>query len=327
MRIATTKNCSAAFMKTLTLVFVFVLISLMLAGTLVKSGMANPWFHVPFGTFSPRTLISVTSPANQSTFKVNIFSLTFTIDMSEWYQYDELPFISSKYLSLSPIEYYLDGELAGEIAGHLSKEAYSLSVPLNGVSNGLHSVEVKATTTGVNWQKTQDSDGGISVHWYTSPILDSSGVVYFTVDGKSPTFTVQSPQNKTYYEASIPLTFRISEQASRVAYSLDGSNEITISESALARIPHAPAWRGNLNLTGLSGGSHNLILYATDTMGNTGISETIQFTIAQETEGKQTLSVALVAVALVSAATIGVFTLLFYFVKVKKHSHEPQLVF
>ena len=37
-------------------------------------------------------------------------------------------------------------------------------------------------------------------------------------------------------------------------------------------------------LTGLSNGEHSLIVYAEDMDGNTGSSETIYFTIAQETE-------------------------------------------
>jgi hypothetical protein len=282
-----------------------------LAGTLVKSGIANPWFDVPFGIFSPRTIISITSPLDHSTYNVNHLFLTFTIDMSEWYQY-ELPGSSSNSFSLSPIEYYLDGKLAGKIEGHLSKEAYSLSVPLSGISNGLHSVEIKTTTTGLNWQKTQNSNGTISVHWYPAPVLDSSGRVYFTVKDPPPIVRVYSPENKTYHEATIPLTFRISKQASRVAYSLDGSNNITISENALARLPNASIWSGNLTLAGLSSGSHNLTLYATDNADSTGASEAIYFSMAEEpkepeeSEPFQTTSImaSVASVAIVGAGLV-----------------------
>jgi hypothetical protein len=327
MRNDTTKNCSAVFMKKLTLALVFVLISLMLAATFIKSGMANPVLHMPFGTFAPRTRISVTSPTDQSTSKVNTVSLTFTIDMSKWYKYDKVPFTAtSKYLSLSPIAYYLDGKLAGETLGHVSNEAYSISVPLSEVSNGLHSVEVKASTTGRQYEKTQEPDGLIHITAHTVTVLDSSGIVHFTVDDEPPTLTVNSPENKTYHEANVQLTFRISEQASKVAYSLDGCKEVTISECDLAQVPYAPARCGNLTLTGLCGGSHKLVLYATDSVGKTGTSE-IHFTIAQETEGTQTMSAASVAFVSVCAAAIGASALLFCIVKVKRHSHKPSLVF
>jgi len=64
----------------------------------------------------------------------------------------------------------------------------------------------------------------------------------------------------------VPLNFTINEPASWMAYSLDQQTNITIS--------------GNTTLAGLSAGSHSLIVYANDTAGNMGVSETIKFTIA-----------------------------------------------
>jgi hypothetical protein len=62
------------------------------------------------------------------------------------------------------------------------------------------------------------------------------------------------------------LTFRVNEPVSLMSYSLDGQDNVTVS--------------GNATLSGLSIGLHNVTVYANDTAGNMGVSETIKFTIA-----------------------------------------------
>ena len=85
-----------------------------------------------------------------------------------------------------------------------------------------------------------------------------------------PTISVVSPENKTYTVSNVSLTFAVSETPSWIGYSLDGQANVTIT--------------GNTPLTGLSDGSYSLIVYAKDTAGNTGTSETIYFSVAQKTE-------------------------------------------
>jgi len=85
-----------------------------------------------------------------------------------------------------------------------------------------------------------------------------------------PTISVVSPENKTYIIGNVSLTFTLSEPVSWIGYSLDGQANVTIT--------------GDTDLTGLSDGSHSLIVYAEDTAGNTGTSETIYFSIAQKKE-------------------------------------------
>ena len=85
-----------------------------------------------------------------------------------------------------------------------------------------------------------------------------------------PTISVVSPENKTYIIGNVSLTFTLSEPVSWIGYSLDGQANVTIT--------------GDTDLTGLSDGSHSLIVYAEDNAGNTGTSETIYFSIAQKKE-------------------------------------------
>ena len=51
------------------------------------------------------------------------------------------------------------------------------------------------------------------------------------------------------------------------SYSLDGQQNITFS--------------GNTNLTDISNGLHNITVYAQDTFGNIGSSQTTSFTVAK----------------------------------------------
>jgi len=103
-----------------------------------------------------------------------------------------------------------------------------------------------------------------------------SSAVYFTIlitspDTAPPSITILSPENKTYTTTDIQLTFTVNESVQWMAYSLDDKPNITIT--------------GNTTLTGLSKGSHNIIVYALDTTGNTGASEKRYFTI--ETQSPQ----------------------------------------
>jgi len=81
-----------------------------------------------------------------------------------------------------------------------------------------------------------------------------------------PVIHVLSPQNQTYTNKSIPLTYTVYDYSpiSWTGYSLDGQATTTITE--------------NTTLTDLSLGSHNIVVYSNDTFGNMGSSETVYFT-------------------------------------------------
>ena len=129
-------------------------------------------------------------------------------------------------------------------------------------------------------------------------------------DTTSPAISIVSPENKTYTVNNVSLTFTVSEQASWIGYSLNGQANVTIT--------------GDIILTGLSDGSHDLIVYAKDVAGNTGVSETIYFSITQKTEPQQSepfptwIVATIVAIAVVGAA------LLVYFTKFKKTMGEEK---
>jgi len=80
-----------------------------------------------------------------------------------------------------------------------------------------------------------------------------------------PKIQILSPCNMTYATSSVPLTFTINKVASWIGYSLDGQANVTIS--------------GNSTLTALQDGTHYVVVYANDTCGTMGSSNTVYFAI------------------------------------------------
>ena len=132
-------------------------------------------------------------------------------------------------------------------------------------------------------------------------------------DTTPPTISIVSPENKTYIAKDVPLTFTVSKSTSWIGYSLDGQANVTIT--------------GNTTLTGLPDGPHSLVVYATDTYGNTGASETIYFTTIPPPprNGPELFPrwdswavAAIVIIAVVGAA------LLVYFTKIRKPTEKAE---
>jgi peptide/nickel transport system substrate-binding protein len=80
-----------------------------------------------------------------------------------------------------------------------------------------------------------------------------------------PTIIVLSPANATYDKTNVSLIFTVNKATSWIGHSLDGRANVTIT--------------GNTTLTSLSHGSHKVVVYANDTYGNMGVSNTVYFVI------------------------------------------------
>ncbi|HEX7482914.1 MAG TPA: hypothetical protein VF350_05565, partial [Candidatus Bathyarchaeia archaeon] len=121
----------------------------------------------------------------------------------------------------------------------------------------------------VNLPELSDGSHKLSVYvearWGTGSSYWDSEIVYFTVQTTTPKIKTLSPINQTYTETNVPFMFTVNK-ANWIGYSLDGQENNTIS--------------GNFTLNGLPNGLHNVTVYANDTYGNMGASETISFTVA-----------------------------------------------
>lgn len=99
-------------------------------------------------------------------------------------------------------------------------------------------------------------------------IMQDVETVYFTINnGVSPSLTILQIENRTYSQNNLTLNIIADEQVSWMGYSLDGKTNVTFT--------------GNITLNQLTYGSHSLVVYANDTVGNMGATEKVNFTIGK----------------------------------------------
>jgi len=111
---------------------------------------------------------------------------------------------------------------------------------------GGYDVEKKEATVYIDYPKKPLPD---------NCVLTESTV---TVGNPPPEIVMVSPENTTYGEPLINLTFTLSEPADWIGYSLDNQRNVTITGNTTITVPD---------------GAHSIILYANDTDGNMGISK------------------------------------------------------
>jgi len=97
---------------------------------------------------------------------------------------------------------------------------------------------------------------------------DGSATIRANYEITPPTIQVLSPQNLTYTNGSVPLTFTVYDYSSIswIGYSLDNQPNTTIT--------------GNTTLT-VEDGTHRIVVYANDSFGNMGCSQIVYFTIGE----------------------------------------------
>ncbi|MCW4044796.1 MAG: hypothetical protein NWE94_04690 [Candidatus Bathyarchaeota archaeon] len=111
-----------------------------------------------------------------------------------------------------------------------------------------------------------------------------------TYDGAAPEVALLSPKNQSYYESSVPLEFSVNESAFWMHYKIDDE---TITEVS-----------GNTTVRGLSPGSHHLTVYVFDEAGNSGMSETVFFTVEPFPLVPVAAALVLVAIVVVAAGLL-----------------------
>ena len=271
-----------------------------LAGLLVESSSANP--YVPA---SNSAKVRLRLPVNRI-YGPNSVPLLFTVESpypDDW-----------EITSVYGIKVYLDGDSCENVMPLTleQKENYVYSSNLTELKNGCHSLYVVAYVS----YKTSEKYS----MWIPDPSdgSASSNVVYFQVDATPPSISILSAQNKNYGMADIAVNFTVNEQVSWLGYSVDGKTNITATwDATLTHTWGVDNYR--LTLPKLPEGLHTLTVYANDTYGNMGASETLHFSVAEETKPQQSVSfpasLVTIAVGAVLAATFG---LMGYFLRSKR---------
>jgi hypothetical protein len=137
---------------------------------------------------------------------------------------------------------------------------------------------------------------------WTTGYSENQQYIPFGYGTVPPHVHVLSPESKNYTSSNVSLAFTVNKPVVWMGYSLDGQEKVAVD--------------GNITLAGVSGGLHNVTVYANDSFGNMGTTDTIAFTIAvSEPEPFPVVPVAIASV--VSAAIVGA-GLLVYFKKRKR---------
>ncbi len=285
------------------------LFSLLITPVLVNVARANPTIlSDTLGTRAPDSntkppVVSLFAPENYTVYATNGIALSVNVSVGE------SSTASSKYIG--EIYYKADWQTSNFTIYEYNptKDIYSTepvitqfskTLTLTGIPDGNHSLVVYAKERGSYYSHTDYSAGNVWYEYYYLFEIDGSSSVFFTVDTTAPSISVLSIEDKTYHSYDIQLCFAVNESTSRIAYSLDGKDDVAIA--------------GNITLTGLSQGAHTLTVFATDVAGNLGVSETITFTIA-EPEPFPTVPVVAASGVSVMVVVVG---LLVYF---RKHKH------
>jgi len=257
------------------------------------SGGIYSWKLAGYPVTSPDTTpptITITSPQN-TTYDVADISLTFTInELTQWMAYSldgqtNVTVSSNTTLVGLPEGIHTITVYAADTAGntgHSDTIYFTIDTVLPNIkiispenktyaTNSVSlSFSVNEPTSWIGYSLDGQANVTIFGDITLSGLSDGSHslIVYLTIDTTLSRITILSPENKTYAENDIPLSFTVDESVSWMAYSLDGQANVTIT--------------GDTTLASLVDGMHYVVVYANDTAGNMGASNTVYFTVDTE---------------------------------------------
>jgi hypothetical protein len=253
---------------------------------------------------SSASVVRILSPTNAAAYSSRFLVLNVTFDCG-----------GLKY----NLTYTLDGQYEGAIPYniinpaefHIVQEAVG-QVMLPELSDGLHSITVTLVVSvhyggggkpGAPFQPMSPGSSEYVATWTDTVHFTVASDEPYTpqpqqpvpvVDSTPPEISALALDNQTYVSPDVPLNFTLNENASRIAYSLDGAGNVTIA--------------GNSTLAGLSSGWHNVTLYAWDVVGNVGASNAVNFYVSQPASEPDNFLTALVVappLAVVAAFVVG----------------------
>jgi hypothetical protein len=256
-------------------------ILLAIAVNLVGYSVANPYAligEVPPDQETYPPVITITSPVNNTAYNTSRVSLTFNVTAPQ----------SRTASSTTVIRVSYEDDWRNEVIDVLlgGQEQPSFNLQLSNVPEGQHSILIKAVGYGLYKQEEQ--------WFYKWFYIRSSATICFTIDRTAPTVLVLPPENLSS-TSTVPLNFMVNEAYSQAAYSLNGQENVTVS--------------GNSTIPNLPAGQYNVTFYAWDTAGNSGASQTANFTVAEMPQMAETADNSLIvsaAVVLSTAVIIGV---------------------
>ncbi len=292
-------------MKKTALVLLVALLFLAVAVTqLVNSGRANPLLDgglVPPDSSAKPPRISIFAPQNNTVYTTSAIPFSLKVSLPESMKAVETKVHAVYYKAdwlEKPVYIYSSGTAGFENQISSTRSSpknryFQYSQPITSIPDGNHTIVVCAIGKG------SYVEGIYGYGFY----INASYSVYFTIDTTPE--VVLLLENKTYETTSVLLNFTVNDPNSKIAYSLDKRENVSIA--------------GNTTLSNLLYGEHNITVYAQDIDGNVGVSETINFNIAKPLEPEPaTFPATLVVTTFSFSGVIVVIGLLVYFKK-RKH--------
>ena len=266
---------------------VFAFLSVMLLPIIEVNGQAYPYNPVyrdvtpPEGAEAP--IVTIHTPKNFSAYPNNL-TLTFYVTLPKTND-------DKSQNGLAKIYYRGSWENKDVIftPGVLGGSIDLFDAPGGNLSVTIYAVGVGYIETGSDAQHT----------YYDRFEITGYSTVSFVKDIVPPRITMLSPRNATYHSSKVSLDFTVNEPTSKIEYSLDGQDNVTIS--------------GNTTLSVVTNGNHNVTVYVTDEAGNTGASVAIVFNV----NAPETFYFVLVAAAIVVAFVAVAAGLVVYYKKRK----------
>jgi hypothetical protein len=206
---------------------------------------------------------------------VDSLTLNFTVTKPASWHSNQQETGVKPYGSITSIDYSVDGHKHNVYTDHdiIPYDDLQLvsnfSIALNDLCGGPHKLVLTVISNSIYWVYTTPPPGyhgtwssGPETKYYTTTV---SKTITFNMVA-APKITILLQDNKTTDATNFPLTFTVNGTASWLGYSLDGKGNVTVT--------------GNATLSELPYGIHTLTVYANDTTGNMGASETASFEIA-----------------------------------------------
>jgi len=280
----------------LTIAFISVLLLSAVAGTqLVKKVDAWPPYEPDAESL---ITISVSSPEDNKLYNTKTVKLAFYVTVGENTSRSLISNIcyETDWQKENKTIFSYDGYFLRELWVQLSGPrtfTYPIStsfqsLELTDIPEGNHSIKIYATVWHYSSIEKLQSVFESYLQYRDLTMANHSATVFFAVDTVSPKIIFSSPKNLTYDSSDVFVNFTVDELFSKCFYSLDGQDNVTIA--------------GNMTLAGLLDGEHSLTLFAVDTAGNIGSSETIYFSV----EVPEPFPTMLVIASVFTVAVVGI---------------------
>jgi hypothetical protein len=253
------------------------LLALLMAGAnLVSYGAANPYTF--YGMVEPDKqtyppVIAIDSPINNTAYNTSRLPLTFNVSAPQ----SE----TASSLTVQRVTYETDWQKNPIDILYGKQKQPSFDLQLSNISEGQHSILIKAVGDGCYVNEKELS--------YTEFYISSMATISFTIDRTAPTVSVLLPENVSE-TSTAPLNLMVNEAYSKIAYSLNGQQNVTVSGNST--IPHLPV------------GQYNVTFYVWDIAGNIGTSETTNFTVAEITQTAETADGSLLLLGAATLSTV-----------------------